>query len=235
MSINRLGRIYLLTNLVNNKVYVGQTVESLVTRWRKHRSNAKRGSLSRIGKAIRKYGPNAFTIQRLTPDNPQHELNNLEQVWIILFKSTNGDFGYNITAGGDHVAITPEGIEKMRKSLTGKKLSLEECQRRSERMRVRWSNPEYKKKMSTIFQNMKHPLPSEETREKMRAAKTGRKDSAETIEKKRQSALNREKGLKRRPISDETRQKMSLARLGHKDSPETLEKKRQARLNRGKK
>lgn len=140
--------IYLLDNLVNGKVYIGQTIEPLAVRWRKHRSSARKGAQTRIAKAIRKYGEKSFKVVEVGKAESRDHLNEMEVAVIDLFESTNPDKGYNITAGGDSVHITPLGIEKMRKSLTGKKRSPEVCEKLRVSMLKRWADPEYKKAVS---------------------------------------------------------------------------------------
>jgi len=55
--------VYLIFNQVTEKFYVGQTIEPLSVRWRKHKSQALHGRPTRIGKAIRKYGEKSFVLQ----------------------------------------------------------------------------------------------------------------------------------------------------------------------------
>lgn len=62
-TIDKSMIIYLITNLTNNKKYVGQTSETLSRRWTKHQYNARIGSQQAICRAIRKYGIEAFKIE----------------------------------------------------------------------------------------------------------------------------------------------------------------------------
>src|SRR5208282_5340638 len=57
--------IYLITNLVNGKVYVGQTTQRLSDRMCGHRACARQGSPMRLHRALRKYGPEMFHTQVL--------------------------------------------------------------------------------------------------------------------------------------------------------------------------
>ena len=97
----RLGRIYLIRNLINGKGYVGQTLQSLSGRFRKHRFDARRGSPQAIHGAIRKYGIENFRIVEIALCLEEF-LNNLE-IFCIQHFNTNADLGhgYNLTAGGD--------------------------------------------------------------------------------------------------------------------------------------
>ena len=54
------GIIYLLTNTVTSKQYVGQTIQSLDARCSQHVSDAYAGELTLIASVIRTYGEQAF-------------------------------------------------------------------------------------------------------------------------------------------------------------------------------
>jgi group I intron endonuclease len=95
----RSGSIYLITNLVNGKKYVGQTVSSLAQRWREHQSDANRGCNFALHCAIRKYGRKAFTVELLA-ESLQPFLDELERVFVFLHGSQAGQHGYNLTGGG---------------------------------------------------------------------------------------------------------------------------------------
>ena len=51
-----MGYIYAIRNLVNSKVYIGQTREPIQTRYKKHIYSANKGCHYAIHKAMRKYG-----------------------------------------------------------------------------------------------------------------------------------------------------------------------------------
>ena len=82
--------------MVNNKVYIGQTVQSIEARWRKHlNEDAKLNT--KIGKAFREIGSDKFFIEVLAEvDNT--ELNVLEKKYIEMYNSYYN--GYNSTLGG---------------------------------------------------------------------------------------------------------------------------------------
>ena len=97
-----MGYIYKITNLVNNKVYVGQTSESIQQRWKEHLYEANydknRKYNSALHCAIRKYGPDNFNVSILEEvDNSL--LNNREMYWIEQYNSFK--LGYNMTLGGE--------------------------------------------------------------------------------------------------------------------------------------
>jgi len=92
--------IYKITNLLSGKIYIGQTIQKMTTRWSRHCSN-NRGT-SAISNAINKYGRDNFTIEEIDGANSQSELNYLEKHYICNLNSKFPN-GYNIKDGGGQV------------------------------------------------------------------------------------------------------------------------------------
>lgn len=109
------GYIYLITNLVNGKKYVGQTVTSIEERWRKHCSIAKTGKATGIDGAIAKYGEKSFSCKKII-ECPVEDLDELEQYYIDKYNTYQGDnqdLGYNLTLGGQGKQFYRIDEEKM--------------------------------------------------------------------------------------------------------------------------
>lgn len=91
------GQIYIVTNKINGKMYVGQTVKSVAKRWRDHcRSTSRCKALYR---AIAKYGEDAFTVREMALGYSHSHLNELEDVYVKAF-DTLAPNGYNLKDGG---------------------------------------------------------------------------------------------------------------------------------------
>lgn len=94
--------IYKITNKVNNKVYIGQSV-NIEQRWKDHRTRAFQVDEEYINnhlyRSIRKYGLINFTFEILE-ECDKEELDSKEIKWIDYFDSTNSQKGYNKTKGG---------------------------------------------------------------------------------------------------------------------------------------
>lgn len=87
--------IYIATNKINGKRYVGKTDTTLDKRWYKHNKDVEYGSQRHFHRAIRKYGKENFTFELL--EDCSSELNNEREVfWIAELKPE-----YNMTKGGD--------------------------------------------------------------------------------------------------------------------------------------
>lgn len=95
------GTIYKITNTVNNKVYIGQTCQHYIHRFTQHKSHARTGrSNHKLARAFRKYGDENFIIEPIE-ECLIEELDEKEKYWIAFYKSTQDEFGYNISDGGE--------------------------------------------------------------------------------------------------------------------------------------
>lgn len=104
--------VYLITNTINGKEYVGFTSEdSPVQRWRCHRSRAKIGSQCAIHCAIRKYGEHAFSLEVVAEGSCESMLR--EEQSQIVARNTLAPRGYNLTSGGEFVELSMQTRQKM--------------------------------------------------------------------------------------------------------------------------
>lgn len=92
------GSIYVIKNSVNSKVYVGQTTQPVVKRFKQHLKLLKANQKQLISKAIAKYGGNCFYCEVLENEVPLDKLDEREQELIKKFDSLNN--GYNLCPGG---------------------------------------------------------------------------------------------------------------------------------------
>lgn len=94
----KTGLIYKVTNKLNGKCYVGQTVKTADTRWKEHKAAAKRGEGYLIGRALRKYPDEVFVWEIIVKDVPILFLDSFEKYWINHHNAFK--IGYNCDAGG---------------------------------------------------------------------------------------------------------------------------------------
>ena len=89
--------IYKITNLINNKCYIGKTERSIEKRWKEHLR--KRNDLDLpLYRALNKYGINNFQIEQLEECSSQI-IDERETYWITYYNSC--EQGYNCTLGGE--------------------------------------------------------------------------------------------------------------------------------------
>lgn len=98
--------IYLIKNLVNNKIYIGQT-KNKNSRWSQHKFSAKNNKSNMlITRAISKYGASSFSFEIIACSYSLDDINYLEQIIITQYNSTNPDIGYNLKPGGNNIERT---------------------------------------------------------------------------------------------------------------------------------
>ena len=110
-------QVYLVTNTVNGKRYVGQTVRTLKQRWKEHIRDSKDISKTHFHNAIRKYGPENFLLKTLVWCKNTDEMDTKEKHYISSMKTLRPD-GYNLTTGGDGsfgYKHTEKSLRKMRR------------------------------------------------------------------------------------------------------------------------
>ena len=102
--------IYKITNLINNKIYVGQTIGTVQERWRKHCKKSSIGC-SAVPNAITKYGKENFIVEQIDDANTIEELNEKETYWIKTLQSIS-PLGYNLRSGGGNSLHSQETLVK---------------------------------------------------------------------------------------------------------------------------
>ena len=189
--------IYLTTNLINHKKYVGaHSTINLNDRYL--------GSGVLIVKSVKKYGKQNFEFKILEYCN-ENELNEKEQFWIAKLNTVYPN-GLNLTTGGLHTFHNECTKKKISNSSKGKIISDLTKGKISEANKGRQCSIETKNKISN---KLKHRKISKTHKENMIKSRLGRKLSENTKEKIRLSLLNHS-------VSNETKEKMSKIKSGKK-------------------
>ena len=97
-----MGYIYVITNLINSKKYVGKTTDTIDERWRRHCEDSQKERCEKrpLYDAFRKYGIENFKIEEIEYLEDDSKLSEREIYWINELQ-TYGHTGYNATKGGD--------------------------------------------------------------------------------------------------------------------------------------
>ena len=148
--------IYLLTNKVNSKVYIGVT-NNYTKRMREHKGTYNNYLIS---KAIKKHGWNNFNSQiLLETEDAEFAYKVAESSFIQQYQSNNPEKGYNLTEGGQGTlgfSPTPETRQRMREKKLGKKLTTEHIQKISKSALGRTFTKETKNKISNKLKGNKN-------------------------------------------------------------------------------
>jgi len=188
--------IYLTTNNIKGKVYVGKYCG---------KSESYLGSGTYIRRAIKKYGRENFSRITLEDGITDHDyLCEREKYWIAFYDSTNPEIGYNLTEGGKGTFgchPSEETLEKMSKANKGENNPMFGRKGKDNPRFNTHHTDEACKKMSenhADFSGKNHYL-------------FGKHPSEETCKKMSESAKSKP------PITDETRRKMAESKKDEKN------------------
>lgn len=177
-----LGIIYKITNLLNGKVYIGQTKTLLRLRLNSHKYEARRKRKMLIGQAITKYGWENFKAEILEAQITLDHIDARESFW-IQEHGTLSPNGYNLESGGFTAKIV---------------------------------SAETREKMAAAKRGKKRGPHSEETRRRISESQKGKKISQEQIDGMRQRMLGHKAWNAGKSWSKETRAKISASMTGVK-------------------
>lgn len=169
--------IYKITNLVNNKLYIGKA-RHVKHRWYKHLSAARTKKLNDyfyLHRAINKYGGHNFIIETIAMCENEEGALSAETFYIKLYNTQNRDIGYNLTSGGDGASgykCSEETKAKISKANKGRKHSIETRKRMGDAHRGSKRTEETKKKMR-ISRAKQAPM-TDEIRNKISEAHKGK-------------------------------------------------------------
>lgn len=115
MSIPQIYKVYMHTNKINGKVYIGITCKTLNDRFR---SGNGYNHNAHFKSAIQKYGWNNFEHTLIADNLSYEDACEMEINLIALYDSTNREKGYNVSYGGESgrlgIKHTEEAKQKMR-------------------------------------------------------------------------------------------------------------------------
>lgn len=117
--------IYVITNNVNGKQYVGKTNDTIQNRFKTHIKDSKRRSYEKrpLYSAMNKYGVECFSVEELEECSPE-EAPDREVYWIDKLNTYH--YGYNATRGGEgkqvynykEIATKYEELQNQRETAT---------------------------------------------------------------------------------------------------------------------
>ena len=179
--------IYKVTNLINQKIYIGKTIK-------KNKNYLGSGNLIKL--AVKRYGRKNFSRKILEECNSIEELNKQEKFWIEELNSNKRGVGYNITNGGEGGDVFTNNSNK-----EAIRIKLRENGKKS---LGRYHTEESKQKNREKHFGVSWGKHTKETKEKISKLHKGRKF---TEEHKRELSKKR----KLRITTEKTKKKMSNA------------------------
>lgn len=203
--------IYKITNKINNKIYIGKSV-NIERRWQQEINGYSCNK--HLFKSFNLHGVENFSFEILE-ECKKEILNEKEIYYISYFNSTDQNLGYNITLGGDgivnvsdeHRKIIAESNKKNPRR-KGKKNSKEHRERISNSNKGKKLSKEHKEKISNSnkgrkfseihLANLKSTCSSMEHREKLSKSLTGHQVSEETRNKLREKNKNKKLSQKQK-------------------------------------
>jgi len=229
------GCIYLITNKINKKVYVGKSVN--VKNRLYHYNKIDCEDQPRLYNALKKWGLDNFYLEVIDEAIDGIQLDFLEIFFIEKNNSRNDKFGYNIQGGGGGglhseeskkkigdknrgKIISEETRNKISIANTGKKRSTEVRERLRELYKTTLGSPEVMEKTRKINKGNKRGVgrkASQEAKAKMSKARKGKPLSEEN---KKNIGI----ALKNSQVAIESRKKVAEFHRGRKRSPETCKR-----------
>lgn len=220
----RYGYVYKITNIVNNKIYVGKRVAKVF-------DEQYQGGGKIIHAALEKYGKDNFTRDILEWCYSKDQLEERERFWIAELNVRDLTVGYNLAEGGEggeggitYVGenpqkgkkrnITPEAHERMSAAHKGIPLSEETKLKQSKRHITYWENhPDQREYYHEYF--------SEHN------GWRGKHHSLETVEMISEKNKGKEPWNKGKTgcYSEETIEQLRISHTGKKQSAETIQKR----------
>jgi len=175
--------VYLIKNLITNKVYVGSSV-NIFRRWKTHQRELIQGKHHslKLQRSFDKHGVDSFKYLLAESAISQEMATKCEQKWIIKFDSVL--HGYNINPFANNVGLMPKSDEHKRKiglAHLGRKLT-----------------EESKEKIRQAHLGKVNKPCSEETKLKMSLAKLGKQpmtvEGRQKLSEFRKSTLGKKRG-----------------------------------------
>ena len=120
---DKISGIYYIKNIINNKIYVGQSID-VYTRISRHKTDLRDGRDSKhLQNAYDKYGEDNFEFNILMTCSPE-DLDFWEKHYIAEWNTQDENFGYNLDGGGSKSRLMSDKTKKMlSESLKGRVLS----------------------------------------------------------------------------------------------------------------
>lgn len=103
--------IYMITNNINNHIYIGQTIKPITERFSHHINRAKGDYNTPLYTDIKTFGKTAFTISVIEKVSDRNKLNEREIFWIKHYRDIDEAIVYNLDSGGNKNKLTEKSTK----------------------------------------------------------------------------------------------------------------------------
>jgi len=230
----RVWTIYCITNTINCKLYIGQSVKGAERRFYEHVYDAKMGYMKcpHLYSAIRKYGSEHFAFKTLFFVNSQQKADELEIDLIAKYETCKN--GYNVALGGAGGMLGHKHSEKSRKRMSERQMGSSNywygVKQPQEMVEKRSNSNRGKKRSGQALQNIREANSNIEKRTKSSNSLKGKplsESHKQNIKKANARPDVKEKqsrGHKGKHLSQETKDKIGIASRNRLVSDETRKK-----------
>lgn len=214
--------VYSISNLVNNKRYIGQSID-IKNRYNyhKYRLSKNKHPNKYLQYSWNKYGEGNFKFEvlEIMENTTKELLTEREEYWFQWYKENGGVYNLrDSVCSNANYKHSEETKEKLRKNMLGRNYTEEHKKHISE------SKKGWKPSQETI-EKFKNRIFTDETKEKLSIAGKNRKHTEETKEKI-------SKANKGKPKSEEHKIKLSISEKGKIISEESKKKMSESRKGR---
>lgn len=216
--------IYLITNKINGKQYVGQTIHTAELRFAQH-CKPSETNCRLLNRAIQKYGRENFEVSVLEDVDSQDLLDEKEIYWIDKL-NTLSPLGYNLNGGGNGKGgVSEETRKKLSEALKGKFAGENnpfygKTHTAETREKLRKPHPNYSGEKN---HNYGKPLP-DEVKAKLSAKLSGENHYCYGKHLSLETRAKISEANKGKKLSEEAIRRMAESKRGKKASPETRKK-----------
>jgi len=159
--------VYLVRNLLNGHSYVGVTTQGVLRRWTQHCYTARRKPVTYLHRAIAKYGPESFEVEKIGVAVGLEDGSLFEQMLIKQHKPE-----YNQTNGGELTVgrrVSEEVRQKMSASAKGRKNNPKQSAEHAIKIKQKLAeDPEYRSKVLVGLVNARGRIDREKQKEAAR-------------------------------------------------------------------
>lgn len=166
--------LYCITNRINQKVYIGQSIEP-EKRWQKHQYSAQVLPTQMVHHAMKKYGIENFSFEIIASCKTLNDANETETLLVSQYEShVSTGKGYNVSAGGSNAPKTEEWKQKISKILMGHEVTQQTRDKIAKANTGQICYEEKRKKISILHTGK---IVSKETRLKLSEINKGNKNA----------------------------------------------------------